>query len=634
MTTRRALARAAAWFAVGTAGAASIASIATGCSSTPPTRLVVAVSTQARVPKDLRTVRVVVDSGGKPVSCTSIAIESADGRLPRTLIVEGAAGQEATITVAGFKTAPASDCRDLGEATVVRQTRTHLAAGESLLVSMPLRHSCFDVKCSDGETCAAGECVPSAVDSNKLIDYADPLVFGNTSFCLPVLKCFENRIPALLLDEASCTFQLTLDVTTDKGINVELVHDDLSREVLDLDPSEGFTIDPDKHDQFALAPGLCRRFRERKIAAVSIGVGCPSKTPLHPLCANEIALPDAGRPPAEAPDQCTLATELPPSPSALYLLADRSRSMREHLGRTARADGLAPFAEIVDLALRSPALRTSVVGFKFLPPASALECSLAPGSYASLTGPDVVPFRPAADAHGPIGNLLGDATKLDSSDRALFLDGVLRKDNAYRGLASAGDATAFPRRQIVLLGNRDLASHCTPSVGTPNDHAYQALTDDGLTTGAVLLSAPPDADQGNRDPFIDAVTIARAGGGPFWDTTYDPKLRSVAMTSVATDLGSCLYDVPKNLDARALATASTKLSYFDLLSSNRVDIAYDPTCNARSVGDGFSFDGGRVRICGRSCNDLRLVMKTAAIYAVDHHVPPPDVPVKLAPRCP
>jgi hypothetical protein len=273
VTARRTLAGAFALF-LGAAGAA--ASIATGCSSTPPTRLVVAVSTQARVPKDLRSVRVVVDSEGKPVSCTTIAIDGGDGRLPRTLIVEGAAGQAATVTVAGFKNSPAGDCRDLSEALVVRQTRTHLAADETLLVSMPLRHACFDVKCGDGETCAAGECVPAEVDSNKLVDYADPLVFGNTSFCLPTLKCFDNRIPALLLDEASCTFQLTLDVTTDKGINIELVHDDLSREILDLDPSEGFTVDPEKHDRFALAPGLCRRFHERKIAAVSIGVGCPS----------------------------------------------------------------------------------------------------------------------------------------------------------------------------------------------------------------------------------------------------------------------------------------------------------------------------------------------------------------------
>ncbi|MDB4997814.1 MAG: hypothetical protein JWM74_5246, partial [Myxococcaceae bacterium] len=278
-------------------------------------------------------------------------------------------------------------------------------------------------------------------------------------------------------------------------------------------------------------------------------------------------------------------------------------------------------------------LRTSVVGFRFLPLASPAECTTSPGSCATLGGADAVPFAPAADAQAKIGALLGDASKVDASDRTLFLDAVLRKENAYRGLASAGDATAFPRRQILLLANRDFASHCTPAIGGPNDHAFEAFTTDAMTTGAVLLSAPPDAEQGNRDPFIDAVTIARAGAGPFWDTTFDPKLRAVAMTSVVTDLGSCLYDVPKGIDSKALATASTKLSYFDLLSSNRVDIPYDATCNDRSIGDGFSFDAGRVRICGRSCNDLRLVMKTAAVYAVEHHVPPPDVPVKLAPRC-
>jgi hypothetical protein len=614
--------------------------LAAGCSSSPSTRLVVAVSTQARVPKDLRAVRVVVESAGKLASCTTVAID-ADGpgarRLPQTVVVEGAAGQDANVTVAGFASAPDGACTDLSKAVVLRRAKTRLAADESLLLPMALRHACFDVSCGEGETCAAGECVPTDVDPNKLVDYADALVFGDTSFCLPRLKCFENRIPALLLDEASCTFQLTLDVTTDKGINIELVHDDLSREVLDLDPVEGFSIDAQKPDRFTLAPGLCKRFRARKIAAVSIGVGCPGKTSLNPLCNDEIPAPDAGRPPAEAPELCTLAAELPPSRAALYLLADRSRSMRDHLGRAPRADGLAPFAEIVELALRSPVLRTSVVGFRFLPltttSGTASECTAAPGAYASLAGADAVPFGPADDARKAIGALLGDATKLDSGDRLLLLDGVLRKDNAYRGLESAGDAATFPRRQVVVLGNRDLASGCTPAIGGPNDHAFEAFTDEGLTTGAVLLSAPPEADQRGRDPFIDAVTTARAGAGPFWDTTFDPKLRAVAMTSVVTDLGSCLYDVPKDLDARALARPTTKLSYFDLLTSNRVDIPFDATCNDRSTGDGFSLDGGRIRVCGHSCNDLRLVMKTAAVYAVEHHVVPPDVPVKLAPSC-
>ena len=68
-------------------------------------------------------------------------------------------------------------------------------------------------------------------------------------------------------------------------------------------------------------------------------------------------------------------------------------------------------------------------------------------------------------------------------------------------------------------------------------------------------------------------------------------------------------------------------------SSKRVDIPFNPVCSDAQAVDGWNVDRGRVRICGKSCFDIRYMYGFGAVYAMDRHAAPPDVVVKWAPRC-
>jgi hypothetical protein len=606
-----------------------------GCGATRSTGIVIGVSTQARVPKEIQAVRVLVRRADETVSCTTTTVTDPRA-LPQTELVTGAGGQDLTVTVAGFASPPGGACADLSKALLVRRAHTRMVDGETLYLPMPLRYACFDVTCAEGETCAAGACVSAEIPPETLVDYADPLVFGTTSFCLSESRCFETRVPALLLDRAACVFQLTGDVTVDAGINVEILHDNLSREVLDLDPREGFTVDATKPDRFALAPALCARFRDRRISAVFAGAGCPSKTALNPLCRDDAPEGDAGYPPAEAAELCTSPAELVPAPSALYLLMDRSHSMERYFGDDPTTGFATSFRETLDLALQWPILRKALVGFRFLP-ASIEDCTRTPNSFGALEHgtTDAVPFGAPEVVHGSIRGLL-DPSAVDPLDRPVFLDAVLRREGAYAAFAQLGDASRFAARQLVVLGNRDLWAHCSPAHGDPAALASDARRDLGILTGTLLLAAPDGVDQGGRDPYVDAVSIAHAGTGPFCDGTFDPLIAARGVLSALSDLGSCLYDPPPQLDLAGdpFALFSAKISYFDFLESSRVDVPYSSLCGrGASSSNGWNLDEGRVRLCGQSCRDLRLLLETGALYAIQHHAPPPDVELRYAPRC-
>jgi hypothetical protein len=57
----------------------------TGCEGKKQTELVAGISTQVRVPKDLKTIRVDVVVGGTPVKCDSYRVYDGKVQLPRTL---------------------------------------------------------------------------------------------------------------------------------------------------------------------------------------------------------------------------------------------------------------------------------------------------------------------------------------------------------------------------------------------------------------------------------------------------------------------------------------------------------------------------------------------------------------------
>jgi hypothetical protein len=497
-------------------------------------------------------------------------------------------------------------------ALVVRRAHTRFEGRERLFVSLPLRHACANVACPDGQTCAAGACVSAEVSSGALVTYDEALTRSDGRFCFPRSDCFEDVIPAVLANPDDCTFQLPDEVPDDaknRGFgNLEILHDDLSREVLDQDPVEGFTRVPGTNDKFRLAPGLCARYRSRTVASLYIGANCPPKEPLRPMC--------HGSPPdAAAPEDvlCTSAAELAPTPVAVYLLVDRSSAMQQ---------ALPPLHDAIDAALQAQFLRNAKVALGLLP-APAGACIATPSPFATLDGPDAVPFGAPGDARGPIGAILGDASRVLPDNPPLYLDAALRADSgAYAALLGQN----APLRFAVVIGNRDFVDHCAPTVGTPVQEAFVASRDHALKTAALLAGSPPGFVTG-RDDLIDALAMARAGGGPFGDASLDvPSLRA-AVASFITEIGTCRYDLPPSIDTSVDLT-QVKVSYFDVLDSVRVDVPYDPTCN-----DGWRLEDGRVHVCGAACGVLHFQVATAAAYSIAHGFAPVDAPVRWAAPC-
>jgi len=60
-----------------------------GCTATEPTEIVAGVSTQIRVPDDLKAVGITVTSRGQPVFCQSYPVTEGLATLPATLGLRG-----------------------------------------------------------------------------------------------------------------------------------------------------------------------------------------------------------------------------------------------------------------------------------------------------------------------------------------------------------------------------------------------------------------------------------------------------------------------------------------------------------------------------------------------------------------
>ncbi|MGH7281732.1 MAG: hypothetical protein ACRELY_09435 [Polyangiaceae bacterium] len=599
----------------------AIACGAASCSSPAPS-MVVGITTQMRVPKDLRSVRVVARVGGAS-TCQTYAIDTTPIALPISTTLEGNANDVVKVTVAGFSGAstslPSDPCAIDG-ALVVKSATTHLIDGQLLYLPMALKYLCEGVTCDDGQTCFAGACDDDAVDPGTLVRYSDPLLYGNTSFCISNGTCMNHTSPVLMSDPDHCTFTFAIDDVAfdNQGVNIQLIHDNLEREVIDLDdPREGFSYDPKTTKQFTIAPRLCDDVKSGKITVVSSGVGCPAKTVLNPMC-DPAHDGDNGRP-REAAGTCTSSVNVQPSPNAYYFLLDRSSSMGAFY---TQAQGT--FSEILRLLLSAPLFSTASVALGYLP-ASAADCTAG----SSSLGSPLVPMGMANQSADAIAEAL-DPSAVLPSDPPLFVDAALRSATAYSVL-EALDPAAFDKRDLVLVGNRDFFGDCDPSIGTTSDAAFQEHLQ-GIETGVLVLKAPPTADQGAHDPVVDGLAIARVGLGPYADGTVSDTQAAIAVLSGFDVKQSCTYDIPAGADLQNVP--GSFLTYFDVVAQNRIDIPLNAGCvDAISPVDGFNVVGSKILVCGAPCAGLRFVLDTAGLYAIQHHAQPPLVPIRWSPPC-
>jgi hypothetical protein len=626
-----------------------------GCSPKKQTELVPGVSTQVKVPKELKSIRVDAVVGGQNVFCGVYDVVNGYARLPRTLALQstGKTGG-VTVYVTGFRAGtldpeatqdqqacaitPIPTVKDLknvdGTSRVLRAAKTNYRQDHVLYLPMPLKFSCFDKGCpiDQNQVCKAGKCVAMDVDETKLPEYNDNLVFGNSSTCFSPQLCLADAVLPEVVDAASCQFALWKSpgapdagadipfVTNGSGLNVRVFYDDGSvSEVLDYDQDEGFYVPhPDTAPQiFQLADGLCHPDADapHKVTAIVASGLCASKTPYQPLCDEESpSNPDSDASTTAGDDGGSTCTsiEIKPAPSALVVLMDDTTQMQSFFGADAAK-------KVLELSLGDPVFEKADLVFAFTPGKTTCGGAFTP----ELSGKTVIASQ------NDIATLIAskDPTKLSTDPRALAvaLDGAYTRLGQMAATALA-NKTPYNRLAVLALGDGTFTDDCG---GAPKDlptisHAAAA---DGVATYTVLF--------GRQDLASNPTGLANAGAiqtSGFYNadskTGGDPNNAGQALAQVTQDLASCVYDAPPRL------AGTGDVVYVDPLPpAQRVRIPYNATCSATNDTSGWNqetvFGGsvGRVRLCGTDCSNLQAVLKNTAGLALKANQPPPAIPI-------
>ncbi len=189
------------------------------CSSKKPAGLMLAITTDLSLTKDLDQVGIYVLADGRPLLSQSYAI-GPGVRLPSTLAIAPPVNPPSLIRVrlVGYK---GGSGRILREATTTVPTDRlavlplqlyWLDDGTALGTELDFQFNPYASarsKCADGQTSSGGACVDAVVPEAKLADYDPAAVFGGgaegAGSCFPIATCFATRAP-VTVDESTCTF--------------------------------------------------------------------------------------------------------------------------------------------------------------------------------------------------------------------------------------------------------------------------------------------------------------------------------------------------------------------------------------------------------------------------------------------
>lgn len=238
------------------------------CKAKPATAIVVAVSTEGVVPRDLDRLQLVVHRGADSRFDQQYDLPT-DTRLPGTLTLEKSSDGAVTVEILGsHKGAPPH---------VIRRATLGFVDEKTKLLRMTLRYSCYGTAdCGDGSTCKGGTCEPDAVDVATLADFTDDTAaIGGAGHCIDELACFGTKQP---LTVASCK----ATAPAGRAIGVTYAPWPDRRVALIQDGVEGYTRDG---DSITLAPGICAALTKGRITEIYAAATCAEVSADQPTCA-------------------------------------------------------------------------------------------------------------------------------------------------------------------------------------------------------------------------------------------------------------------------------------------------------------------------------------------------------------
>ena len=263
-----------------------------GCGSKKPTALVVAVSSEANVPKEIDGFEIEVRRGDSTpfFHAYGIGKDSPEARLPGTITLAARDGEGSQATTIVIRASLG------GKTRVLRQATLSFSDQKTRLLKMPLRYSCLDFpdECAPGTSCHGGECAPDAVDVATLPEFSPELVFGTQGDA----TCFDDRLTSCLasLQEvdvtalaATPTCQVAVPPSAGPIAKLNVAfhwkrsNDPQKLTVLDVDPQEGWSYTANK-DGFSLSRGLCAAVKSGAVTRVVYSTQCDSKQITQPIC--------------------------------------------------------------------------------------------------------------------------------------------------------------------------------------------------------------------------------------------------------------------------------------------------------------------------------------------------------------
>jgi hypothetical protein len=277
-----------------------------GCdSSEPHGELVIAVSTDMAMPQQIDNVAVQVLMRGTVVFDQNYAVGSgAEGTMiPATLtLASGSRRDPVTVRVSGQKR---------GRWRTYREATTTVPVDRSAMLRMPVQWLCDESAkaipfrdasgvtriqmasaCDAGNTCVAGQCVPTLIDEPMLPDFAAPEVFGGAERpengeCFDTIPCMAAG--SIVEPDEDCTVEapdgdavnVALRVTND-GI-CDATTGTICFVPLDEDKVEGWSRRQGSN-RLQLPEAVCDKLKSRRVNAVYTSTECATKRPAIPPC--------------------------------------------------------------------------------------------------------------------------------------------------------------------------------------------------------------------------------------------------------------------------------------------------------------------------------------------------------------
>jgi hypothetical protein len=268
------------------------------CSSNPAPagELIVAIDTDMSMPKDLDGLRIEVYQGGPGGTLVfgDTFQVPADEHVPATLAIVAGSNNTVDIRVLGI----------LGnEVKVLREAVTTVPTDRQATLRMPVAWLCYgevddstgvaQSSCPNNQTCIAGSCQTTTVNSSTLAAYEPQTIFGGAAApgsagtCFDTVACFaQGYVPRV--DMTHCTVPAPVGAAV--GINVGLVTS--AGTGVGICGTDSCYIPLDYSDEgwqtagsnLQLPQAVCDRLMNGQILSVVVTTSCETKNPSIPTC--------------------------------------------------------------------------------------------------------------------------------------------------------------------------------------------------------------------------------------------------------------------------------------------------------------------------------------------------------------